>query len=133
MYLATGYENKKARIEIVPLIDVVFLLLVFFIYAMLSMSVYRGLRIDLPKGDGMVEDRAILLIGIDSSNNIMLDGKQVGMDEVVREAEMHADRDHGAILVSGDRNSDLGVSVELLSRIRACGVKTVSFEVSTDE
>ena len=35
-------ENKSARIELIPLIDIIFLLLVFFIYSMLSMVVYRG-------------------------------------------------------------------------------------------
>ena len=39
---------KKARIEMLPLIDIVFLLLVFFIYTMLSMAVHRGLPVVLP-------------------------------------------------------------------------------------
>jgi len=39
--------GKKARIEMLPLIDIVFLLLVFFIYAMLSMAVHKAL-LDLP-------------------------------------------------------------------------------------
>ena len=38
--------QKKARIEMLPLIDIVFLLLVFFIYAMLSMAVHRGLPVE---------------------------------------------------------------------------------------
>ena len=42
-------ENKPARIEMLPLIDIVFLLLVFFIYAMLSMAVHRGMELDLPE------------------------------------------------------------------------------------
>ncbi|HIP38870.1 MAG TPA: biopolymer transporter ExbD [Desulfocapsa sulfexigens] len=42
-------ESKPARIEMLPLIDIVFLLLVFFIYAMLSMAVHRGMELDLPE------------------------------------------------------------------------------------
>ena len=41
--------RHAARIEMLPLIDIVFLLLVFFIYAMLSMAVHRGLQLDLPE------------------------------------------------------------------------------------
>ena len=41
-------NGKPARVEMLPLIDVVFLLLVFFIYAMLSMSIHRGLHLELP-------------------------------------------------------------------------------------
>ena len=40
--------SPQARIEILPLIDIVFLLLVFFIYAMLSMAVHRGMPVQLP-------------------------------------------------------------------------------------
>ncbi len=40
--------SKPPRIEMLPLIDIVFLLLVFFIYAMLSMSVHGGRQVDLP-------------------------------------------------------------------------------------
>ncbi len=40
---------KAVRIEMMPIIDIVFLLLVFFIYAMLSMAVHRGLMLDLPE------------------------------------------------------------------------------------
>ena len=41
--------RRRARIEMLPLIDIVFLLLVFFIYAMLSMAVHRGLPVALPE------------------------------------------------------------------------------------
>ena len=41
-------NKKRARIEMLPMIDIVFLLLVFFIYAMLSMAVHRGLPVNLP-------------------------------------------------------------------------------------
>ena len=40
--------HRKARIDMLPLIDIVFLLLVFFIYAMLSMAVHHALPVALP-------------------------------------------------------------------------------------
>ena len=40
-----GLERKSARIELIPLVDIIFLLLVFFIYSMLSMAVYRGIPV----------------------------------------------------------------------------------------
>ena len=49
MILRRRHKRKAARIEMVPLIDIVFLLLVFFIYAMLSMAVHRGMKVDLPE------------------------------------------------------------------------------------
>ena len=43
--------KKKARIEVIPLMDVVFLVLAFFIYSMLSMSVHRSLPVTLPASE----------------------------------------------------------------------------------
>ena len=48
---------KRARIEILPLIDIVFLLLVFFIYAMLSMAVHRSLPVALPVSSSAKVDK----------------------------------------------------------------------------
>lgn len=42
---------SSPRIEMLPLIDIVFLLLVFFIYAMLSMAVHHGMSVDLPQSN----------------------------------------------------------------------------------
>ncbi len=42
-------DRRRARIEMLPLIDIVFLLLVFFIYAMMSMAVHRGMNVALPE------------------------------------------------------------------------------------
>ena len=52
---------KKARIEMLPLIDIVFLLLVFFIYAMLSMAVHRGLPVELPLSATAEIDKKLIL------------------------------------------------------------------------
>ena len=49
---------RRARIEIVPVIDVVFLLLVFFMMASLSMTVYRGLPVNLPRASTGTEARS---------------------------------------------------------------------------
>ncbi|MGE5310719.1 MAG: ExbD/TolR family protein, partial [Nitrospirota bacterium] len=45
----TRRPSRRGRIEMVPLIDCMFLLLVFFIYSMLSMVLHRGIKIDLPE------------------------------------------------------------------------------------
>jgi biopolymer transport protein ExbD len=48
--------TRRPRIEMIPLIDVVFLLLVFFIYSMLSMTIHRGLPVNLPTASTSMVD-----------------------------------------------------------------------------
>ena len=132
MRFTTGYENRRARIEIVPLIDVVFLLLVFFIYAMLSMTVYRGVRVSLPSGVGMTEDLKIVVINVSADNSISIDGRGLSLVDAVAEAARLAGDSEKPVLVSGDRFADLGTAVELLSNLRDANVRSVSFQVKRE-
>lgn len=52
---------RPARIEMLPLIDIIFLLLVVFIYAMLTMAVQQGLVLELPISSTAEESRRLLL------------------------------------------------------------------------
>jgi biopolymer transport protein ExbD len=132
MQLVSGYENRRARIEIVPLIDVVFLLLVFFIYAMLSMTVYRGLRVSLPRAAAETENMETLIIAIGSDNMLGVDEAPVSLSEAVALAKARAADTSQPVLISGDRAAGLGVSIELLSALREAGVESVSFQVQTE-
>ncbi|MBT3294206.1 MAG: biopolymer transporter ExbD [Verrucomicrobia bacterium] len=132
MHLTSGYESRSARIEIVPLIDVVFLLLVFFIYAMLSMTVYRGLRVSLPQGVGQTEDLETLVIAIANDNTLWIDQTPVTVEEAVARAQARVTDTPLPVLISGDRQAGLGVSIELLSALRQGGIESVSFQVKVD-
>ncbi|MBC2711802.1 MAG: biopolymer transporter ExbD [Desulfosarcina sp.] len=60
-------NHRKARIDMLPLIDIVFLLLVFFIYAMLSMAVHHALPVALPvSSTGSEKDPGVLLFADNS-------------------------------------------------------------------
>jgi len=69
------------RIEMLPLIDIVFLLLVFFIYAMLSMAVHRGQIVDLPESSsGSLEMQEAINVTIEDVGQgvlLFLDGEMV--------------------------------------------------------
>jgi biopolymer transport protein ExbD len=61
-------EPRKARIEIIPMIDTVFFLLVFFMMASLAMATYRGMPVNLPRaetGQATRDDRAAITLARD--------------------------------------------------------------------
>jgi len=69
---------RKARIDMLPLIDIVFLLLVFFIYAMLSMAVHRALPVALPVSSTAPVDKQVnLSVTVDRSGAVFVDGAPV--------------------------------------------------------
>jgi len=128
MRISSGYENKKPRVEMLPLIDIVFLLLVFFIYAMLSMSVHRGLKVELPQAATASRDqREHVNIVITRNNELLVNDDPVTL-ETLAEKVGELKTNNPAVFIRGDRRADLGLAVEVLDRLRGAGVHDVSFE-----
>jgi len=130
MRLSSGYESRKARVEMLPLIDIVFLLLVFFIYAMLSMVVHRGIKVELPgAATARLDKQDYVSITITKDNAVWLGEVPVSLDELPgRVAELAARRGQMPVYINGDVRADLGIAVEVLDLLRQAGVEQVSFE-----
>lgn len=129
MRLETGYEERRARIEMVPLMDVVFLLLVYFIYAMFTMSVHRGVRVELPGGPAPREAGERLVIVLQADGRLQFAGRDRTRDDLLLEV-VGRYREHPVpVLISADRRAELGAGIELLARLKDAGVTTVAFQV----
>jgi len=133
MKLKTGFETKKARIEMIPLIDIVFLLLVFFIYAMLSMVVHRGFKVDLPQATTAEIDRKdYISITVDKDNRILLDKAGILLENLSEEVKAKAVKGT-KIFINGDKEADLGVVINVLDTLRRDEIKEVYFETEPVE
>ena len=128
--LTCGYENKKARVEMLPLIDVVFLLLVFFIYAMLSMVVHRGLIVELPQAStAQVDRKDYVSITITKDNTVLVGDEPVALSGIIDEVMAHSGGKTAVpVFINGDREADLGIAIRILDLLRAEGIAEVSFE-----
>jgi biopolymer transport protein ExbD len=128
MKLSSGYESKKARVEMLPLIDVVFLLLVFFIYAMLSMVVHHGMKIDLPSaGSVSLEKEDYIAITIDADNRLFLNKEPVEADGLAARVLALRGGESKPVFIDGDQKADLGLAIELLDDLKQAGIEEVSF------
>jgi biopolymer transport protein ExbD len=122
--------EQKVRIEILPLIDIVFLLLVFFIYAMLSMAVHRGLPVDLPTSSTAKIDKSDRLsVTVRAGGGIFIDKERVSLDELDRIlAEHSADPAKPGVLLFGDRDVSYQRLFRVLDRIQKAGISKVSLQ-----
>lgn len=124
-------RRRGARLEMTSLMDVMFLVLVFFIYCIFDMTVHKGLKVDLPNAAGADErgERVVLTIGADDA--LQLNGEAMTRAAALAKVKgLYAADMKLPVLISGDRKSSLGVGVELLSELKAAGVEKVSFQVS---
>ena len=129
-----GKKKRQVRLEMTSLMDVMFLVLVFFIYCIFDMAVHKGLKVDLPNAAGADEKGERIVITIKADDSIQLNGMDLTKDEVLaRVKELNAVKMKLPVLISGDRKSSLGVGIELLSDLKAAGVEKASFQVSGEK
>lgn len=124
-------RRRGARLEMTSLMDVMFLVLVFFIYCIFDMAVHRGVKVDLPSAVGAAEKGERIVITIAADDSLQLNGASTTREEVVRKVrELAAANVSYPVLISGDRKSSLGTGIELLAELKSAGVEKVSFQVN---
>ena len=124
-------KKYQTRLEMTSLMDVMFLVLVFFIYCIFDMAVHKGLKVDLPNAAGADEKGERIVITIRQDDSIQLNGMEMKKEDVIsRVKELNAVKMKLPVLISGDRKSSLGVGIELLADLKAAGVEKASFQVS---
>ncbi len=129
--LNSPFLKREARVELVSLMDVMFLVLVFFVYSIFDMAVHRGLKVDLPTAAGVLEKGERIVVTIDAQDAFQLNGRPLPQDNLVADVKrLVSVRKETPVLISGDRKASLGVGIELLARLKAAGVEKVSFKVS---
>lgn len=127
--------SRKVRIEMLPLIDIVFLLLVFFIYAMLSMAVHRGLPVLLPtSASAKIDKELIVSVTIKSDETIYVDKEQIGLNDLATflKTKAETDKDVG-ILLFADRNLSYQKLFQVLDQIKMAGIHRISLQAEVEQ
>ena len=109
------------QINIVPLIDVVFAILTFFIVSSLSLSKSEGLPVNLPKAaTSQVQDSpAKITVTIDAQGKFMVDKKLVNLDQIESTVRQVMGSNPSALIVlNADKSVNHGNVVEVMDRLR---------------
>jgi len=127
-------QLQRVRIEMLPLIDIVFLLLVFFIYAMLSMAVHRGLPVTLPvSSTAKIDKQLILSVTVKAEGTVFVDREPVPMAELPRVLKTRSENTENAgVLLFGDKNLSYQKLFEVLDLIRNAGLTRISLQAERD-
>jgi len=128
-------ERKSARIELIPLVDIIFLLLVFFIYSMLSMAVYKGIPVMLPQAETIESTQAeAVLITVDKKGNVFVDKALTDRDELLgRLRREQAAFPEKTAIISADGDAPYRAFVDVLDKVRLAGFKKVSIEAQPEQ
>jgi len=122
---------RRARIEIIPMIDVVFFLLVFFMMASLSMAVYSGMPVTLPKAstgrDAPAESKTIT---VTRDGRAFLDQQPVTLEQLGAQLRGLAGANPAlAVIINADEEVTHGRVVTVLDEVRAAGVARLAIAI----
>ena len=122
---------KKGKIEIIPMIDVMFFLLATFILASIAMQKYQGVAVNLNKGsaENISQQQQSITISITHDNLVYINKNQVLLSEVANNLEKLINDKNNNILIASDENSKQGVVMQAMLEAKKAGAKKFSFIV----
>ena len=135
MRVASPVPHKKARIEIIPLIDIMFFLLASFMMVSLSQVHMKGIKVNLPAGQSgeTQTKREYISVSVDKDGNYFFDKDEVSGDELLnRMRRVHGSAPDAKVFLRGDRDTAHANVAHALEIIRASGYYKVSFEIKSE-
>jgi biopolymer transport protein ExbD len=124
MKLHKSREYKRGRIEIIPMIDVMFFLLATFMLASLSMQNLHSLPVNLPQGHAApIQAKTPITLTITSDSHIYLDTTQVTLDTLAPLLKSMLPGPDASIIVAADSSAPNGITVQAMLKARTAGAQ----------
>ncbi len=131
--IQAGGAEEENEINLTPMLDVVFIMLIFFI---VTASFVKEAGIDVNKPDAPTavrQEKANILVAISESNQIWIDRRQVDPRAVRANIErLHAENPEGAVIIQADRKAYTETLVTVMDAARQAGVFNVSIAAQED-
>ncbi len=134
MKLRSRRKKEDTEINMTPMLDVVFIMLIFFIVTA-SFVKEAGIDVNRPGAStATVKERGNILVAITHNGQIWIDRRQVDIRAVRANIErMHAENPQGTVVIQADENSKNGLLVKVMDAAREAGVEEVSLAAAVEE
>src|SRR5207248_11791450 len=135
MRVTSPVPHKKARIEIIPLIDVMFFLLASFMMVSLSQVHMKGIKVNLPTGQSgeTQSKRDYISVSVDSNGNPYFDKAEMSYEKLTATLQkVHQENPEAKVFVRGDANSVHANIIHVLDILRSVGFYKIAFELNIE-
>ena len=120
-------NDDESAIDITPMLDIVFIMLIFFV---VTTSFVKESGIDVNRPSASTAERketGSILVAISMDNNVWIDKRRVDPDAIRSNIErLHAENPEGAVVIQADKASTSGLLVKVMDQIRLAGVTNIS-------
>jgi biopolymer transport protein ExbD len=136
MKAGSPYRRRHSRIEIIPLIDIMFFLLASFMMLSLNLDRSRNIRVDLPTATQAQHDFKpdMLNIAVDKGGKVWFEKKEISLPNLsVLVSNRLRVETNLPVYISGDRDTLHGAMAEVYDVVRGAGVQKVAFAMAAAE
>ncbi len=126
-------KNEENSLDLTPMMDIVFIMLIFFIVTT-SFVKETGVDINRPNAETAERDeRGNILVAITATNEIWIDKRRVDLKAVRANIErLKIEYPEGSVIIQADKESRSGLLVEAMDQIRLAGVQNISIAAKND-
>ncbi|WP_417686726.1 ExbD/TolR family protein [Pseudidiomarina gelatinasegens] len=132
-HFANLIDEEEAQIDMTPMLDVVFIMLIFFIVTA-SFVKESGIDVNRPDAATAVQkDRANILVAISDTGEIWINKRQVDARAVQANIErLYAENPQGSVVIQADKKATTETLIKVMDAARAAGVFDVSIATQED-
>jgi biopolymer transport protein ExbD len=135
MKMRSPIPHKRARIEIIPLIDIMFFLLASFMMVSLSQTHMKGIRVNLPSANYVPppdQKKDYVAVRVAEGGVVYFDNVIVNSDQVLpRLDELHRANSDVKVSISADKLALHGDVITVLDQARSVGIQKIGYQIKT--
>lgn len=130
--LSSDDADDEPRIEIVPLIDIMFFLLASFMLVSLSMMQMHRVKVKLPQASTATQEnkQPSLHIAVDANGAMTLEKQATTLTEIKKLLDGMSDKTQAKVLIATDQETRQKHLITLLDLLKANGIEQIGFEVA---
>jgi biopolymer transport protein ExbD len=134
MIIPSPRAQKRARIEIIPLIDIIFFLLATFVMVSMSMIKNQGISVNLPvAATSAAQDRKdYTSITVNEKGEYFFNKEAVTLEQLTaRLTTLKSAEPDPRVFINGDEKAEFGKAIAVLDEVRKLGISKVAIETKT--
>jgi biopolymer transport protein ExbD len=129
------FDSDRPRVEVIPMIDIMMFLLVFFVVISVRMIAGSGIDMDLP-GSATTQDlkSSTITIGVNKAGELVVDGKTVSPETLTdRLVALKRDNKPVDVVLAGDKDVPLQILLRVMDSVRGAGITQVGIAAKADK
>jgi biopolymer transport protein ExbD len=127
------FESGRARLEVIPMIDIMMFLLVFFVIITLRMIAGTGVAMELPGSATTQQLKAsTITVGVTRDGETVIDGKAVTMDQLKGKLVKLKQAKPVDVVLAGDKDASLQTLLTVMDAVRGAGITSVGLAAKAE-